>query len=167
MQKKASQQDSLQVERKGKRSDKQCSSHPSTLLGAMQKKNSTTTYRGREKCSKWTPHQDAVYWIHLTRAQEKGLQFWQTRSHAIVVLDSVPADCIEKVVSMKGQKLKINDTPRLGQLRIVSQKCPEIKAAAARHERQWETACGATPRQPYRHSKKPKKHRETCCGGRA
>ena len=33
-----------------------------------------------------------MYWIHLSRAQEKGLQFWQTRSHAIIVHDSVPAD---------------------------------------------------------------------------
>ena len=24
----------------------------------------------------WKPHQDAVHWIHLARAQEKGLQFW-------------------------------------------------------------------------------------------
>ena len=29
--------------------------------------------------SKWKPHQDAVHWIHLARAQEKGLQFWQTK----------------------------------------------------------------------------------------
>ena len=36
--------------------------------------------------SKWKPHQDAVCCIHLARAQEKGLQFWQTRSHAIGTL---------------------------------------------------------------------------------
>ena len=41
--------------------------------------------------SKWKPHQDAVYWINLARAQGKGLQFWQTRSHAIIIHDSVPA----------------------------------------------------------------------------
>ena len=64
--------------------------------------------------SKWKPHQDAVYWIHLARAQEKGLQFWQTRSHAIVVHDSVPADCIEKVVSMQGDETLYHrlSTPR-------------------------------------------------------
>ena len=46
--------------------------------------------------SKWKPQQDAVYWIHLARAQEKGLQCWQTRSRAIILCDSVPADCMRK-----------------------------------------------------------------------
>ena len=32
--------------------------------------------------SKRNNTQDAVYWISLARAQEKGLQFWQTRSRA-------------------------------------------------------------------------------------
>ena len=54
--------------------------------------------------SKWKPQQDAVYWIHLVRAQEKGLQCWQTRSRAIILCDSVPADCIEKVVSLEGDR---------------------------------------------------------------
>ena len=47
--------------------------------------------------SKWKHSQGAVYWIHLAKAQEKGLTFLQTRSHAIFVHDSVPADCIEKI----------------------------------------------------------------------
>ena len=47
--------------------------------------------------SKWKHTQDAVNWIHMAKAQEKGLTFWQTRSHAIFVHDSVPADCIEKI----------------------------------------------------------------------
>ena len=53
--------------------------------------------------SKWQPHQDAVYWIHLARTQDKGLQFWQTRSRAIILYASVPADSIEKeVVFLQG-----------------------------------------------------------------
>ena len=40
----------------------------------------------------------------FARAQEKGLQFGQTRSHAIIVHDSVLADCNEKVVSQGGYK---------------------------------------------------------------
>ena len=54
--------------------------------------------------SKWKFSHGAVNWIHLARAQEKGLQFWQTRSHATIVHDSVPADCIEKVLSENGDK---------------------------------------------------------------
>ena len=51
--------------------------------------------------SKGKLHHGAVYWINLARAQEPGLQFGQTRSHAIIVHDSVPADCIGKVVCQK------------------------------------------------------------------
>ena len=54
--------------------------------------------------SKWKLHQDVVYWIHLARAQEKGLRFLQTRSRAIILYDSVPADRIEKVVSLQGDR---------------------------------------------------------------
>ena len=53
--------------------------------------------------SEWKPHQDAVYWIHLAKAQEKGLHFfWLARSHAIIHYDSVPTDCIEKEVHQGG-----------------------------------------------------------------
>ena len=51
--------------------------------------------------SNWEVTQDAIYWINLRQAQDKGLQFWQTRSHAVILYDSVPTDCIEKVVSTK------------------------------------------------------------------
>ena len=30
----------------------------------------------------WRPEQDAVYWIHLSIAQDAGLDFWQTGSNA-------------------------------------------------------------------------------------
>ena len=33
--------------------------------------------------------------------QERGLQFYQTRSHAIVLYGTLPAVCIEKAVCMK------------------------------------------------------------------
>ena len=63
--------------------------------------------------SKWKTRQDAVYWINLARAQDKGLQFWQTRSHAIIENSSVPADCIYKVISQKGKELFLKDSRRL------------------------------------------------------
>ena len=55
--------------------------------------------------SKWKTRQDAVYWINLARAQDKGLRFWQSRSHAVIVYSSVPADCIYKVISEKGERI--------------------------------------------------------------
>ena len=42
-----------------------------------------------------------VYWCKLMLAQEKGLQFYQTRSHAVVLYDTLPAEFIEKVICMK------------------------------------------------------------------
>ena len=39
-----------------------------------------------------------VYWINLKNAQDKGLAFWETRSNAALLHDSVPANCLEKVV---------------------------------------------------------------------
>ena len=61
--------------------------------------------------SKWKPHQDGVYWIHLARAQEKGLQFWQTKSRAIVLCDSVPPHCSEKMVCLQGDKILCQRIP--------------------------------------------------------
>ena len=49
----------------------------------------------------WKPHQSTVYWCNLKLAQEKGLLFYHTRSHAIVLYDTLPAVCVEKVVYMK------------------------------------------------------------------
>ena len=54
--------------------------------------------------SKWKLPQDIVYWIHLALAQEEGLEFGKTRSHATIVHDPVPADCIAKVACQGGDK---------------------------------------------------------------
>ena len=49
----------------------------------------------------WKRHQDAVYWVDINLAIEKGLQFYQTRSNAIILQETLPAYCIPKVVRMK------------------------------------------------------------------
>ena len=49
----------------------------------------------------WRPHQNSVYWCNLKLAQKKGLQFYQTRSHAIVLYNTLRAVCVEKAVCMK------------------------------------------------------------------
>ena len=51
----------------------------------------------------WKYSQNVVYWIHLDRAQEKGIAFWQTKSHAFVKNSTVPPDFIERVVSQRGE----------------------------------------------------------------
>ena len=64
--------------------------------------------------SNWKRNQDAVYWAKLSRAQDRGLQFWQTKSHAIFVQGPVPADCICRVISQNGDRILFErlSTPR-------------------------------------------------------
>ena len=49
----------------------------------------------------WKRHQDAVYWVDINLAVEKGLTFYQTRSNAIILQETLPAYCIPKVVRLK------------------------------------------------------------------
>ena len=54
------------------------------------------------------------YWINLKSAQDRGLVFWQTNSNAVVLDDSVPADCLEKVVNHKtGEILSSRPPPKV------------------------------------------------------
>ena len=48
----------------------------------------------------WKRHQDAVYWVDINLALKKGLKFYQTRSNAIILQETLPAYCIPKVVRM-------------------------------------------------------------------
>ena len=52
----------------------------------------------------WKIHQNTVYWCNLKVAQKKGLQFYQTRFNAIILYNTLPAVCIEKVVNMKSRE---------------------------------------------------------------
>ena len=54
--------------------------------------------------SKWKTAQDAVYWVNLARAQDKGLRLWQTRSNAVIENNSVSADSIFQVISRRGER---------------------------------------------------------------
>ena len=45
--------------------------------------------------------QNTVFWCNLKLAQQRGLQFYQTRSNAVVLYDTLPAACIEKATCMK------------------------------------------------------------------
>ena len=51
-------------------------------------------------------HQDAVYWVDINLAMKKGLKFYQTRSNAIILHETLPAYCIPKVVRMDTAEFK-------------------------------------------------------------
>ena len=63
----------------------------------------------------WKRHQDAEYWVDINLAFKKGLKFYQTRSNAIILHETLPAYCIPKVVRMEtGEVLyeKVYMSPR-------------------------------------------------------
>ena len=49
----------------------------------------------------WKKHQNTVYWVDINLALKKGLTFYQTRSNAIILQETLPACCIPKVVRME------------------------------------------------------------------
>ena len=49
----------------------------------------------------WKRHQDAENWVDINLALKKGLKFYQTRSSAIILQETLPAHCIPKVVRLK------------------------------------------------------------------
>ena len=51
--------------------------------------------------SAWKKYQDAVFWVDINLAIQKGLTFYQTRSNAIILQGTLPAYCIPKVVRLK------------------------------------------------------------------
>ena len=79
----------------------------SARLGTIQtEKNLAMTYQSQEKYTITVSGQHAGRRLldQFRRAQDKGPRFWQTRSHAVIVYNSVPADCIYKVISQKGKR---------------------------------------------------------------
>ena len=52
----------------------------------------------------WKTLQNTLYWCKLKLAQVRGLQFYQTRSHAIVLYGTLLVVCIKKAVCMKTEE---------------------------------------------------------------
>ena len=46
-------------------------------------------------------HQNTMYWVDINLALKQGLNFYQTRSNAIILHKTLPACCIPKVVRME------------------------------------------------------------------
>ena len=64
----------------------------------------------------WKVHQDAENWVNINLAIQKGLKFYQTRSNAIILQETLPAYCIPKVVRLKTAEVlhdKVYMSPRL------------------------------------------------------
>ena len=56
-----------------------------------------------------------MYWVDINLAQRKGVKFYQTRSNAIILHETLPAYCIPKVVRMETGEViyeKVYASPR-------------------------------------------------------
>ena len=67
--------------------------------------NNLTAPRKFYYCSEWRHDQDAVFWVKLEEQQNFGLQFGQTKSNAIIVYRTVPAECNFKIIFKNNMKL--------------------------------------------------------------
>ena len=64
----------------------------------------------------WKKHQDTVSRVDIKLSQKKGLKFYQTRSNAIILYNTLPACCIPKVVRMATVEImyeKVYESPRM------------------------------------------------------
>ena len=52
----------------------------------------------------WKPLQDTVNRCNLLLAQERGLEFYQTKCNAVVLYDTLPAAGIEKAICVKTEE---------------------------------------------------------------
>ena len=53
----------------------------------------------------WKKLKNTVYWVDIKLAEKKGFQFYQTRSNANILYDTLPAFRIPKVVRMETGEL--------------------------------------------------------------
>ena len=63
----------------------------------------------------WKKHQNTVYWVDIRLAQKKGLKFYQRRSNAIILYNTLPAYCIPKAIKMETGEIKyekVYESPR-------------------------------------------------------
>ena len=64
---------------------------------------------------KWKRYQDTVYWVDIQLVQRKELKFYQTRSNASILHDTLPAYCFSKAIVMKSEEIiyqKVYVSPR-------------------------------------------------------
>ena len=59
----------------------------------------------RDPQKKWKRHQDTVFLVDVQLAQRKGLKFYQTRSNAIILHETLPSYCVSKAIVMKSEEI--------------------------------------------------------------
>ena len=76
----------------------------------------------------WKRHQDAVFWVDIDLGIKEGLVFYQTRSNAIILQGTLPANCI-----VRAERLR--DGEKLYERRYLSPRPPP--KISLRHNHNW------------------------------
>ena len=53
----------------------------------------------------WKKHHNTVYWVDINLVLEKQLKFFQTRSNAINLYNTLPACCVPKTIMMEAGEI--------------------------------------------------------------
>ena len=53
----------------------------------------TQLHRRLPHITRWKHKQNAVYLVRISKAQDQGLEFWQTKPFAIMTCATIPGDC--------------------------------------------------------------------------
>ena len=100
-------------------------------------------HRRHPMLRKWKDNQNAVYWVRLSTAQDQGLEFWQTKSFAIMTYAAIPGECIGRVTSQNGERV---DFERLETPRPVPKVTLKKNWQSQQQQQQHSSSCTAVPR---------------------
>ena len=75
--------------------------------------------------STWKRFQNTVFGCNLKLAQQRGLHFYQTRSNAVILYDTLPAEFIEKTICMKTKDQLYQRECVILRLRVVLKTNPQ------------------------------------------
>ena len=94
--------------------------------------------------SQWKSDQDAVCWITLSKVQDLGLQFWQTKSFTIITDNPVSGDCFFRVISESGDRPRPAPKVSLKSNWLVQHEsiCNEVETGTSKVVAKWESHSG-------------------------
>ena len=88
----------------------------------------------------WKHLQNTVFWCNLFPAQERELRFYQTRSNAVVLYDTLPADFIQKAVCTKtGESLYQRESAKPRVVIRANSQCESQDLLSQEARSSWET----------------------------
>ena len=86
--------------------------------------------------------QNTEYWCNLLPAQERGLRFYQTRSDAVVLFDTLHPEFIEKAVCINtGEQLYQRESERPRVALKANSQCEPQDLLSQEARSSWETQC--------------------------